>query len=78
MPVIPVVQETVVGGTQSKAGRGKRHESQPKKTKLKQAGLWWLTPIMLATQEAEMRRIRVQSQHRQIVCETQLVEWLMW
>jgi hypothetical protein len=28
---------------------------------------WWLTPIILATQEAEIRRITVQSQPRQIV-----------
>jgi hypothetical protein len=27
----------------------------------------WLTPIILATQEAEIRRISVQSQHRQTV-----------
>jgi hypothetical protein len=30
----------------------------------------WLTPIFLATQEAEISRIRVQSQPGQIVCET--------
>jgi hypothetical protein len=29
-----------------------------------------LTPVILATQEAEIRRIVVQSQPRQIVCET--------
>jgi hypothetical protein len=42
-------------------------------------------PIILATQEAEIRRIAVQSQPRQIVCETLfkkslykkgLMEWL--
>jgi hypothetical protein len=26
------------------------------------AGRWWLTPVILATQEAEIRRITVQSQ----------------
>jgi hypothetical protein len=31
---------------------------------------WWLTPIILATQEAEFRRIMVQSQPRQIVYKT--------
>jgi hypothetical protein len=31
---------------------------------------WWLTPVILATQEAEIRRITVRSQVRQIVHET--------
>jgi hypothetical protein len=31
---------------------------------------WWLSPIILATQEAEIRKIKVQSQPRQIVLET--------
>jgi hypothetical protein len=48
-------------------------------------GCWWLTPPILATQEAEIRRILVQSPPRQIVHETLfqkypsqqgLVEWL--
>jgi hypothetical protein len=30
----------------------------------------WLTPVIPATQEAEIRRIEVQSQPRQIVLET--------
>jgi hypothetical protein len=34
----------------------------------------WLTPITLATQEAEIREIAVQSQARQIVNEP--LEWL--
>jgi hypothetical protein len=28
----------------------------------------WLTSVILATQEAEIRRIKVQSQPREIVC----------
>jgi hypothetical protein len=31
---------------------------------------YWLMPVILATQEAEIRRIEVRSQPRQIVCET--------
>jgi hypothetical protein len=31
---------------------------------------WWLTPVILVTQEAEIRRIVVQSQPREIVRET--------
>jgi hypothetical protein len=33
------------------------------------AGHWWLTPVILATQEAEIRRIAAQSQSGQIVWE---------
>jgi hypothetical protein len=33
------------------------------------AGCWWLTPEILATPEAEIRRIAVQKQPRQIVYE---------
>jgi hypothetical protein len=34
------------------------------------AGFWWLTPVILTTQETEIRRIKVQSQPRQIVHKT--------
>jgi hypothetical protein len=34
------------------------------------AGGWWLTPVILATQEAEITRIVVRSQPGQIVHET--------
>jgi hypothetical protein len=34
------------------------------------ARCWWLTPVILATQEADIRRIMVQSQPGQIVHET--------
>jgi hypothetical protein len=41
---------------------------------------WWLTPVILATQQAEIRGITVQSQPRQIVPKTLsqkgLLEWL--
>jgi hypothetical protein len=33
-------------------------------------GHQWLIPVILATQEEEIRRIEVQSQHRQIVPKT--------
>jgi hypothetical protein len=39
-------------------------------------GSQWLTPVILATQEAEIRRIVVQSQLRQIVRETLSLKYL--
>jgi hypothetical protein len=39
-------------------------------TNTSKPGHWWLTPVILATQKAEIRTITVQSQPRQIVCET--------
>jgi hypothetical protein len=58
----------------------------PKQNISSQAGRWWLTPVILATQEAEIRRIEIRSQPGQIVHETLsqkypslekgLVEWL--
>jgi hypothetical protein len=50
------------------------------------AWCWWLTPVILPTQEAEIRRIKVKSQPGQTVCQTLslktlsqkigVVEWL--
>jgi hypothetical protein len=41
-----------------------------KTKRLLQTGHWWLMPVVLATQEAEIRRLAVQSQPRKIVCKT--------
>jgi hypothetical protein len=41
-----------------------------KKKKAVIAGHWWLTPVILATQEAEISTTLVRSQTRQIVPET--------
>jgi hypothetical protein len=38
------------------------------------AGLGWVTPVILATQEAEIRSIAVRSQPWRIVCETPISE----
>jgi hypothetical protein len=45
------------------------HETKVGRIKERIARLWWLTPVTLATQEAEIRRIVVPSQPRQIVHE---------
>jgi hypothetical protein len=52
---------------------------------MNRAGGWWLTPVILASQEVEMKRIVVLSQPEQTVCEIlsrkcpsqkELAEWL--
>jgi hypothetical protein len=40
------------------------------KIEIVRAGYQWLTPVILATQEAEIKRITVQSQPKQTVSET--------
>jgi hypothetical protein len=42
----------------------------PKKEKRKQARCWWLKLVFLATQEAVIRRIVLQSQPRQMIHKT--------
>jgi hypothetical protein len=68
-------------------GLNSREGAEREYTKISTAGHWWLTPTII-TQEAEIRRITVESQLRQIVRETLfrethththtkwLVEWL--
>jgi hypothetical protein len=43
---------------------------KPNFKKNKVAGCWWLMPVILASQETEIRRIVVQSQPRKIVHKT--------
>jgi hypothetical protein len=52
-----------------KAQRG-NNSSVHKKKNINNARCWWLTPVILPTQEAEIRRIAVQSQSRPMVFET--------
>jgi hypothetical protein len=40
------------------------------KKKYRTVRCWWLTPVILATQEAEIKRIKIQSQPQQIVLKT--------
>jgi hypothetical protein len=42
----------------------------PSLKKGKKPGAWWLTPVILATQEAEIRRTEVRSPSKEIVQET--------
>jgi hypothetical protein len=47
--------------------RGQTPSSISLKQKTAEARRWWLTPVILATQEGEIRRIKVQSHPRQVV-----------
>jgi hypothetical protein len=49
---------------------GRERDARFTKLKKIQAGSQWLTSVILATQEAEIRRIAVRSQPRQVVLET--------
>jgi hypothetical protein len=83
MPVITAMQEADEEAAVWGRPRQKFETSSQKSTK---SGSRWLTPVIPATQEAEIRRFTIQSQPRQIVCESLaqktaltkkgLVEWL--
>jgi hypothetical protein len=47
-----------------------KKKKKKKRKRKNKARCQWLTPVMLATQEVEIRRIAVCSQSRQIVLET--------
>jgi hypothetical protein len=64
MPVIPATVRRVM----VQVSPGKKQDPTSKITKA--ARHQWLIPVILATQEAEIRRIKVGGQPRQIVCKT--------
>jgi hypothetical protein len=54
------------------AGMGGWMDGQTYGQKIDETRHRWLMPIILVNQEVEVRRISVQSQHGQIVCDTYL------
>jgi hypothetical protein len=50
-------------------GPGVSSKPSTAKKKKKKARQGWLTAVILVTQESEIRKMAVQSQHGQIVCE---------
>jgi hypothetical protein len=56
MSIIPATQEVEVGGSLSKAGSGKSMRPYQNQAKARH---WYLMPVILATPEAEIRRIMV-------------------
>jgi hypothetical protein len=44
-------------------------KKKKKKKKFQLLWLWWLKPLIIDTQEAQIRRITVQSQPHELVCE---------
>jgi hypothetical protein len=58
------------GNIHSQIGKIVRNLRHILLTEVNLARCWWLRPIILATEEAEIRRIVVQNQLRQIVQKT--------
>jgi hypothetical protein len=66
-PIISALRRQRQEDLEFKASLGYKVRTCLKKQKV--AGHWWLMPVILATQEVEIRRIAVRSQPRQIVCD---------
>jgi hypothetical protein len=76
---LPTGKDDVVGRIQGSGVKELKSQEEPR------ARHWWLTSVILATQEAEIRRIMVRSQSKKIVHKTLshkylsqkgLAEWL--
>jgi hypothetical protein len=66
----PSTREVETETSQVEGQPGLHSKTLPQKKIFFSAVPGWLIPVILATQEAEIRRIIVQSQPRQIVCKT--------